>query len=704
MTRDPEFDAISAKSIFLEAKDRLHLAITAETDNRNDAKYAMHFREGTNHWDEAPTATTASMDEPELVINLTDMFVTRVENNIREQRPRGKCHPVGDGAQIEIADVINGIGRHVEVRSEAGVAYDLAAKCALTAGWGYFRLIAEFVGPKSFQKDLRILPIRNIFTVYMDPGAIMPSGCDQTWCLISIKQKLSEYRRKNPSAEATNWADLAKDSDEWHNKEEIRLAEYFRIREKEEKLFLLRGPDGSEFTRYKSEMPSDASIAAAGLKIEGDRDSSKRQIEWFLLNGTEVRKREQLPGTWIPVFRVEGNVTDIDGDVKRRGMVKGMQDAQRMVDYGEVSKIKRLGLAPKAPWVAAEGQLTGHPEWDNANTQSYSVLTYKPITISTAQGDQLLPPPVRQPPAQLEAGFADFTNGMRSNLLALAGMPNEPGQDTTGQVVSGKALRRRDKLSDQAHYQYYDNLTLAIAQLWRVMVEWIPHYFPEKGRIQRIIGEDSTPKMVTLNQAEESEGVKRIRNDLSVGRYDVVMDTGPGYETKREEGAETLTNLLSVPALAELIAKIGADLVLRSIDHPYMQELADRIAALTPKGLEDVMAQLPDRAKSIVRSLAAQLQQAQQTITQLQGDLKYGITKAHLAATVKAHDTERRSEQAERDTSVRAHTEIARENIAGAVDVFVKGMEHGHDERMAEKEAARMLEAGEKADKGNGAT
>lgn len=697
-TRDPEFDAIDAKSIFLEAKDRLHIAITAETDNRNDAKYAMNFREGNNHWDEAPTATTASMDEPELTINLTDTFVTRVENNIREQRPRGKCHPVGDGADIDIAEVINGIGRHVETRSEAGVAYDLAAKCALTAGWGYFRLIAEYVGAKSFHKDLRILPIRNIFTVYMDPSAIMPSGCDQAWCLISIKQKLAEYRRKNPSAEAVNWGDLAKDSDEWHNKEEIRLAEYFRIREKEERLFLLRGPDGSEFTRYKSEMPSDESIAASGLKIEGDRSSTKRQVEWFLLNGTEVRQREQLPGTWIPVFRVEGNVTDIDGDVKRRGMVKGMQDAQRMVDYGEVSKIKRLGLAPKAPWVAAEGQLTGHPEWDNANTQSYSVLTYKPITISTAQGDVLLPPPQRQPPAQLEAGFAEFTNGMRSNLLALAGMPNEPGQDTTGQVVSGRALRRRDKLSDQAHYQYYDNLTLAIAQLWRVMVEWIPHYFPEKGRIQRIIGEDSTPQMVTLNAPEETEGVKRIKNDLSVGRYDVVMDTGPGYETKREEGSETLLGMLQAQVIAETLMKIAPDLIFRSIDHPYMQEIADRFSAMTPDGLKQVMAELPSRAKAIVQALANENAQLKQTLQAAQA----GITKAHIAATVKAHDTETRARQAELDTHVRAHTELAREEIAGGVDLTIKAMEHGHDERMAEREAQRMLETGSEAEKPNG--
>ena len=95
-SRDPEFDAITEREIFMEAKDRLQISYDAEIDNRNHSKACMRFREG-DQWDDAP-ATSQSMDQPELVINLTDAFVTRVENNIRQQRPRGKCHPVGDGA------------------------------------------------------------------------------------------------------------------------------------------------------------------------------------------------------------------------------------------------------------------------------------------------------------------------------------------------------------------------------------------------------------------------------------------------------------------------------------------------------------------------------------------------------------------------------------------------------------------------------
>lgn len=672
-----EFLAITEQEIWEEARDRLQIAVEDESGNRTKAKYDLEFVEGLNHWDQKQV-NSASMEEPELTINLTDALVRRVVNNMKQQRPRGKCHPVGDGADVEKAEVINGLGRHIEYRSEAGVAYDTAGEMAAKIGWGYWRLIIEYVAPDSFERDIRILPIRNVFTVYMDPAAIMPTACDANWCLITIKMPRTEYKRLYPRAENTAWNDIGRNEDrnDWEDKEEIRLAEYFRIREKTEKLYSLTDHTGAEYSRFESEMPAEESLKLAGLTITDERESSKRQVEWFRLNGRKVVQREILPGEWIPVIRCEGNAVDVDGKIMRRGMVRAMIDAQRMVDYSETAKIKRLGLSSQAKWLVAEGQTDGRPEWDTANTQAYPVLTYKPQTIQTDQGEIPVPPPQQLPPAQVEAGFAEFTNGMRSNLLAIAGMPNDPGQDMTGQVVSGRALQRRQKLSDQSHFQFYDNQTLAIAHTWRIIVQWVKEVYPEPGRLQRIIGEDGIPEMIKLNEKAENA----VKNDVTVGRYDIVMDTGPGYDTKREEGSETLLGLIQAPAIAQVLMNIAPDLIFRSIDHPYMQEIADRFSAMTPEGLKQVMAELPERAKSIVQSLSNQLAQAKQQLQQAQS----GITKAHLAATVKAHDVEESNKTKRFDTVAREHGALAREEVRAGVELLGKHMDHAQAERMIE--------------------
>jgi hypothetical protein len=721
---DREFDAISEQAIWSEAKDRLKVSEEAEAGNRKRAKTAILFREGVDgaQWDDSQTAEVET--DVEITVNLTDALVARVENNIRQQRPRGKCHPVGEGADIEIAEILNGIGRHVETRSEASVAYDSSSNQAVTSGWGYFRLIAEYVNPRSFQKDLRILAIRNQFSVNMDPSAQMPHGGDQMWCLISSKMKRIEYKRRYPTAQPAAWTPGDKDSRmDWEDDEDIRLAEYFRIREKPEKLYQLRQADGSEFTKFRTELPRDQGgkliplemlpelFMARGMFFDpsASRDSVKRQVEWFRLNGLKVVERQQIPGTYIPVFRVEGNATDIDGKVIRRGMVESMMDPARMVNYGETAKIKRLGLTPLTPWIAAEGQLDGHPEWTDANQKSYTALTYKPVVIETSAGPVMPPPPSRQPPTQIEQGFSEFVQGMRSNLMSVAGMPNEPGQDKQGEVVSGRALKRRQFLSDQSHFQYYDKLTLAIAQCWRVMVEWIPVYFSEE-RMQRVIGEDSTPQMVKINEktnelGDDGKALNKIKNDLSVGIYDVVMDTGPGYETKREEGAESLIDLLKIQPLAEVIVKTGPDLVMRSIDHPYMQELADRLMAATPEGLEKVMEGLSSQAKSLVKYLNSENDALKKKLQEVEADLKYGITKAHLAATVKAHDVEEsnatkradtltRAQTSVHDTNTRAHTALSVEEIrAGGtmLNTHVEAMHH-------RAEAEQMIKTAETAE------
>lgn len=687
--RQSEFDAITEKDVFDEARDRLQIAAEAESKNRQDAKYALQFREGMNHWDQK-TVTTESAETPELTINLTDALVTRVVNNIKQQKPRGKCHPVGDGADLETADVINGIGRHIEYRSEASVAYDNAADLAATMGWAYWRMISEYVSPDSFDQDIRLLPIFNTFSVYIDPTAVMPSACDMWWALITMKMKRTEYKRKYPKAELLPWTDIGRDEStgDWEDKENIRLAEYFRIRERGQKLFLLRSPDGSEFTRYADQMPAQETLDATGIVQVDTRMSSRRQVEWFQLNGRKVVDRRILPGTFIPIFRCQGNARDIDGEIVRRGMVKSMIDPQRMVDYGEVAKIKRLGLTPQAPWVAAEGQLDGHPEWTDSNREAYTVLTYKPKTVLTDQGEVLLPPPQRQPPAQIEAGFSEFVQGMRTNLMAVAGMPNEPGADTNATVVSGRAIERRQFLSDQSHFQYYDNLTLGIAHTWRVMLEWIPVVYSE-ARMQRIIGEDGVPKMIGINQpqTDAQTGISKVKNDLSVGRYDVVMDTGPGYETKREEGADTMIDLLKTP-LGEIVAKNGADLIFRSLDHPYMQELADRLAAQNPEQLKSLMEDLPDNAKAIVQQLSQQNQALQRALQEAQIEIKYGLQKEHMKAVVKAHDTETRAETQSNDAILKSKTSIAIEEIRG-------GIAMANDMNNNRHEAAMLIKKGE---------
>ena len=637
--------AVTNEEVWKECSERLRRAVEAESENRSQGVRALEFRDG-HQWPDDLYNQRKIDKRPSLTINHTNTFCRRVVNNMRQQRPRIKVHPVGDGAQIEEAKVIEGIIRHIENQSNASVAYDTGGESAVNIGWGYARILTEYIDEKSREQEVKICAVRNTFTGYIDPAAVLPDGSDMEWFIFTQKMKRAEYNQLYPDAGTENFAHigLGDDMSDWETNDEIRLAEYFRIAKTPSVLHYM----SNGMNLWADEISKlSAHLSSAKVTEIGKRKSYKREIQWFRINGARVLEKRTLPGRYIPVVRFEGNVLDLNGRIRRKGMVADLMDPARMFNYWRTKQTEVLALTPIAPFLGPAGSFDGHPEWSQANSKPFSYLEYETVTIEQPDGSKTpVPPPQRSQPVQVPAGFTDAAQGAQQDLMAVAGMPHEPGQDTPGAVVSGVALRKRQALSDIGHFQYYDNQTQAIAQIGRICLDYIPVYYSTE-RMQRIIGDDGVPSMVKINEKSAED---KIKNDMTVGRYDVVMDTGPGYETKRQEAAETMVDLLKIKPLAEIVAKVGADLAIRAIDAPYMDELADRIQGQTPDGLKKMMEQLPASAKNIVQMFVAQLNQANQKISQLEADLKFGLTKTHTEQATKLAIEHLHDKRAERDT------------------------------------------------------
>jgi hypothetical protein len=717
----PQFDepAVTNEEVFLEADERLRISIEANGENTKLAIDDLEFEDG-NQWP-ADLANMRRIDKrPTLTINLTRSMVKRVCNNMRQQRPRIKVHPVGDGARVEDAKVVGGLIRHIETLSNASVAYDTGGESAVKIGWGYWRVIAEYVDEKSFDQELKIRAIRNSFTVYDDPSCQLPTGQDREWILLSEEMSRQKYKRKYPKAKNAEWrkGGAGDTGHLWESKEKIRLAEYYRINKKPEMLYQMS--DGttlfaSDLKRLEPQLAAMAQpVVVATDPVTGDRVcrmSHRRTVQWFRLNGGEVVERRTLPGRHIPIVRCLGNILDINGQVRMRGMIRDLKDSNRMLNYWATCETEIVALAPRAPYVAAEGQLTGHPEWKDANQKPYSALTYNIVHSNPDNPDSpVLPPPARVEAVQVPAGIVNARQSAKQDLMELAGMPHEPGRDTPGVVVSGKALRERQALSDIGHFQYYDNQTMAIAFTGDILLEQIPHYYSTQ-RMQRIIGEDGVPQMVQINEQvmdPQTKAISEIKNNLTVGRFDVVMDTGPGYETKRQEGQEAVIDLLKTP-LGEPIVKTGADIIVRNMDFAGADDLADRLLPTNEQGMQKAVAALPKEAQGIVMALQAQLKQAQGVIQQQAMEIKYKSTIEQGWMQVEREKTQTNAETKLHDTSVNAQTKVFDTHVKSTTARDVAEIQVGgklldsHVQGGYDKEAAKdALKAAENAQKSNG--
>jgi hypothetical protein len=184
-------------------------------------------------------------------------------------------------------------------------------------------------------------------------------------------------------------------------------------------------------------------------------------------------------------------------------------------------------------------------------------------------------------------------------------------------------VRARQGQSDMSNYHFYDNLTRAIRHTGVVILDLIPHYY-DTQRVIRILGIDGVPQTVTINEKQRDQmgAIQQVLNDVTVGCYDVVMDTGPGYQTKRQENSDMLLGLLKT---MPQVAQTAGDLVVRQMDFEAAQDVADRLAAANPLAMAEkkLPDDLPDDVKAFIAHLMGANQQMQQALQQAELEKKY---------------------------------------------------------------------------------
>lgn len=667
-----------------EAVDFLRQANDAESENRNLGLQDLQFRFG-DQWPNYAVSSRGN-DRPKLTINEIDAFIRQVCNQQRQQRPRIKVQPVDDFADPKIAKVITGLTRHIEVNSDADHAYDTAFDFAATIGWGYWRVRTDYISEDSFNQDIYIDCIDNPFTVYFDPNSKLPDGSDAEKALVTDLTRKDAFRVLYPGAQDTGFTERGTgDSDaDWVTQHDIRLAEFFRIDRVKQKLVMLS--DGTVV--WADEIPKiQRMLQMAGIGIKGDRDSHRRTVKWCKQTCYEILEEKTLPGRWIPVVPVYWTRVQIDNKTMMQGMVRNGRDPQIMNNFWQTAVTEYLALAPKAKWLMVEGQDEGHEkEFQQANTSASPTLRYKQKDI---EGNPA-PPPERIAPEPPPAGLIQATMMAHENLQRVMGMFDPAVRSQ--QEKSGKAILAENNQSEISNFNGYDNLTRSIKHTGRIILSYVPTTYDTK-RVQRIIGEDGRDELVTLNEPgqkpdETGQAIDTVLNDVTVGEYDVVMETGPGYDTKRQEGVATMIQLMGTP-IGEIVAKVGADIMIRQMDAPGMDQLADRVAASNPMSQIDEKSDIPPKVQMAVKSMQQQIQELTQVIQQMEMEKKYrldavrmkdeGDTRRELMRqTSDAHEREITQAQKQHDTEVYALTAQNVAEINGIVQLLKSGTEHGN--------------------------
>ena len=578
----------SNSDILATARSRLDQAVDALSESREDEIDDLRFYAGSPdnqwQWPADVLATRGAVQgqtinaRPTLTINKLPQHVHQVTNDMRQNRPGAKVIPVDDNADVEVAEVFNGMIRHIEYISDADVAYDTACENQVAYGEGYIRILTEYCDPNTFDQDIKIGRIRNSFSVYMDPLIQDPTGADAKWCFITEDLTKDEYERLYPDAAPISTLQSLGVGDQsisnWLYEDTIRIADYYYLDYEKATLHLYPGNQ----TAFAG-TPEDKALKAIYGAPKNKRVVQNPKVKYCKINGYEILEEAEWAGKWIPVVRIVGNEFEVDGRLYVSGLVRNAKDAQRMYNYWVSQEAEMLALAPKAPFIGYGGQFEGYEDkWKTANTNNWPYLEVNPDVTDGA--GSILPLPQRAQPPMASSGLLQAKSGAAEDIKSTTGQYNASlGMGSNER--SGKAILARQKEGDVGTYHYGDNLARGVRHIARQLVDLIPKIY-DTQRIARVIGEDGETKMAKINP-EQAEPVKQIVDERGVviekiynpgvGKYDVVATTGPGYATKRQEALEAMAQLLQGnPQLWQ----VAGDLFVKNMDWPGAQEMSQR--------------------------------------------------------------------------------------------------------------------------------
>ena len=574
---------------------------TATKRNREEERERLRFYCGGDlQWRDDELTKRRNQQRPWVTINRVKPAVDQVEGDIRLNPPGPQVHPVGGGADADTADIIEGLIREVEYRSNARTAYSTAGKYSAVSGYAVLELATEYVSEDSFAQQLVIKSVEDPEMVFFDPTARRANREDAGWAGKLKMYSKSEYMaafgrncavlRGRQYQRAAGWIQDAigiegslAQINEWTGPKgegPYYVAEFYCVESDPTKLILYS--DG--ISRFKDESVPE------GVEPDPDAEPSKRErrtITKYVVDALEVLdETEWLDPKTIPLIPVLGPEVYIDGKLHRLSLIAGALDPQRALNYVVTTGTELVGAMPKSPWIGAKGSFDD-PRWQTANSQMWAYLEYTPVFVTdeTTGGQQLAPAPQRnqwEAPIQwllaLAAYFSDSIKAVTSIF--------DPSLGAQKGDQSGRAIEQLRSESSVGNYSYSDNLHRAIGIMYGSMVRIFPKIL-DGPRAVTIVQPDSQHEVTQINQEfqggiDPKTGKPGKSNNITLGIYSCRVVAGPSFETRQENAIATLTDFFKVAPQA-LAAPGVASKFLRMVGegNPQVEGMADLLAPQT---------------------------------------------------------------------------------------------------------------------------
>lgn len=628
-SRDPKADdegATPDETIVNEAQRRFGRCSDWETDTRTtfieDIKFDAADSDNMYQWDNL-TQTARGVGTPDerpcLTTNKVRQHNLQIINDAKQNKPSVKVKPVGNGATYDSALVYSGVCEHIEYISNAQQAYDTATGFQVRGGIGWWRVVTDLppvsTPPQAsdYDQEIYIRRVKDPLTIYMDPDIREQDGSDAKFAFVFDDMSREEFNGAYPKYKDRVTKSPLGVTDDWVGDDKVRVAEYYRVVEEADKLVAYIDPaTGQRVIERKKKIEKELLKSVIDDPATKLRDIVDKKVEWYMIVGNEIADRSIWPGNTIPLVRIIGEETVIDGKLDRKGHTRAMKDPQKIYNYWNSATVEQVALQTKIPYVATLSSIEGlETYWETANTVNHAVLPYNQFDD---MGKEQREPKRMEPPAMAQA----YIEGLKiasEQIKEVSGQYQaELGME--GNEKSGVAIQNRQRQGDNATYHYIDNLAIGIKRTGKILIDLIPKIYDTKRVLKIMMAEgkdnevtiDPTAQNAYSEQATSKDAIQSIFNP-NVGKYDVEAEIGPDNGTQRQEAVKAFM------ALAQAdpdILKIGGDIIVKMLDVPMADVLAERIQrSIPPQILGEAPSQADQKAQQKIQEMGRELMSMQ---------------------------------------------------------------------------------------------
>lgn len=489
-------------------------------------------------------------NKPKFEVNKALGAVTRIISEYRNNRMSVLFVPKDGSKDDGDAETLQGLFRADEIDSGAQEAYDNAFEEAVGGGYGAIRLRATYEDEEDDDNDYQRIRIEPVFdadsTVFFDVAAKRQDKADAKWCMVLTAMSYDDYRAEWDKEPATIEKAIDSTEFDWVTPDLVYIGEFYQVEAQKESIQTWVSLTGETEKMSATEAEERIQeLLATGWTMAGEKKVTRKKVIKYIVDGSEILEDcGYIAGSCIPVVPVYGKRWYIDGIERCMGEVRPIKDIQRLKNM-QISKLAEISaLSSVEKPILTPEQVSGHQMlWAEDNVKNYPYLLLNPVTGADGNPMPAGPMGYTKPPqiAPAQAALLQITEADIADILGT----NKQGDQMLSNV-SAKAVELVQNRADSKNFLYMDNFAKAVRRVGEVWLSMAKELYTDEGRKMKTVGKNDETGSVELMRPVISGGEMTTENDLTKASFDVAVDVGPSFTSRKDATVRALTGMMGM--------------------------------------------------------------------------------------------------------------------------------------------------------------